>query len=120
MNTVAIKHVRDHIANLPYQKSSKLGFNMLQWRGPIVLIACIAGWSEVLLKADGTPRARPKLSDEELSTGQVGDMLGLSYDDADALFYGRGRNGLSDITIPMAVKVLDHLLKTGEVDWSVA
>lgn len=50
--------------------------------------------------------------------------LGLSYGQVDALFFpdgdmGDGGNAYS-ATPAQAVKVLDHLIATGEVDWGVA
>lgn len=70
--------------------------------------ACIGGWTEALL------------SESEDEERDAGDLLGLGEVDRDALFYPDNVGPYEDITIPQAVAVLDHLLETGEVDWSVA
>lgn len=114
MNVVNIKRVRDHIAGLEPEQ-----FDM-GWWGDINhpqhtcdTAACIGGWTEALL----SNRALE-------STPEVGALLGLDAMASAALFYpdaiGRFVPLSPSTTTTQAVAVLDHLLATGEVDWSVA
>lgn len=78
--------------------------------------ACIGGWGRVLFNS-------------RTSIEHVGrTLLGLSEEDVTVLFFpsgaGRALVGRGDApnraTPTQAANVLDHLLRTGDVDWSVA
>lgn len=123
MNVKNIKTVRDHIAAVDAKR-----FEMATWasagsRGnysradvdSLELIhdcntcGCIGGWSEGLLRVD------------ESDTRQARELLGLSDLQAEELFFAHSHPlPMNKITQAEAVAVLDHLLATGEVDWSVA
>ncbi len=129
MNVENIKRVRDHIAALPPERFDMSRFastSATRGRGalerPYVnrqrllnscgTCACVAGWSIALL---GPPRS--KLDDD----GLAAELLGLDMDQAVHLFFGWAPGNPAIETTPeQAVRVLDHLLATGEVDWSVA
>jgi len=123
MNVENIKRVRDHIAGLPAER-----FNMDCWAVgagqtfPFQLGAeaflsdcgtcgCIGGWTNAVFR-EGVL----------YSQHAAAKRLGLNEETADALFFpDQAITGSYDtITIPEAVAVLDHLIETGEVDWSVA
>lgn len=108
MNVENIKRVRDHIAALPADQ-----FNMRRFTSECGTAHCIAGWAGVLF---GTPG--------EFHGSSFGrEALGLDEETALDLFYcGDGAEGDEawNSTPQQAVRVLDHLIATGEVDWSVA
>jgi hypothetical protein len=107
MNIPNLTRVRDHIASLKPEQ-----FNMDRWNyneatgRPASLIhdcgscGCIGGWTEALFP------------DEEADV-----TLGLDNYGND-LFYPKANINYRSITIPQAVAVLDHLIKTGEVKWN--
>jgi len=105
--------VRNFLASLPPER-----FDMGDWGDGADVecgtAACIGGWAERLLF--GELYGRP--------TWLVGAEMGLSIDQSEDLFFlvGKQQPGLDfqDITTAHAVKVLDHLIATGEVDWSKA
>jgi hypothetical protein len=117
-----IKLVRDTIEALDPSR-----FNMALWNtsdfynkgfGDLVhqcgTCGCIGGWTEAVLVPDKTFQ-----NDAVTAT-----MLGLSSYEAWKLFYPRGLpdwsgGHWSNILPKHAVQVLDHLLETGEVDWSI-
>ena len=69
---------------------------------------CIAGWARQLYaggKGDAFNTAK--------------DLLGLTWDQADDLFYTRGIRRKSLVSPHRAAKVLRRLAKTGKVDWSI-
>lgn len=122
MNVENLRIVRDTIALLPPER-----FNMATWGGLQTNIyaqlvdqfqlkhdcgtcGCIGGWAQALLSKKGEP--------EEF---EPRDLLGLTSDEAEELFYPRLPNDRlwNSVTIPEAVKVLDHLIETGKVDWSI-
>lgn len=75
--------------------------------------ACIAGWAQVLFNPTES-------QDEELARV----ALGLTEEEGQALFCPWTTEGSSvdrseDLTLTQAVRVIDHLLATGDVDWSV-
>jgi len=107
MDRENVQIVRDHIAGLPPEQ-----FDMDDWgeaHTKCGTAACIGGWAAVLLlNADGY-----RVPDSEVAAA-----LGLDIIEGRALFYPRGP--MMQATIPQGLAVLDHLLATGEVDWSVA
>lgn len=125
MNVEKIKQVRDRIAELPAER-----FNMGIWAGTLRgdeygvfpsqlnhdcgTAACIGGWAEAVAAAER----------EDGSIPIAEHYLDLSNDQADALFYPNvaplGLYSMSQLKITHAVKVLDHLIETGEVDWASA
>ena len=73
-------------------------------------IACIGGWADVLA---GVRR-------NEGTTVQTGERLGLDQWRAHDLFHpGPLQVPWGTIPVARAVRVLDHLIETGEVDWSI-
>lgn len=119
MNRENIKKVRDVIASLPRGR-----FNMGDWVSNLDLTpkqlahtcgtaACIAGWT----LAVKSPGSRKRYWDSVDNIEEVaGRYLGLSLDEAKRLFIPPGLS-IWKYTQPHAVRVLDHLLATGEVDW---
>lgn len=121
MNRENIQKVRDVIAGLPPER-----FDMSAYcRGPGLAratiggavhvcgtAACIAGWTAAIFK----PRTRlvddPNGDDRLFFT--AASLLGLDEADAHRLFIPCDLCGR---TTTEAVRVLDHLLETGEVDW---
>lgn len=121
MNRENIKKVRDVIAKLPGKRFSMKTYisidgNDAPGETPGAAIAecgtaaCIAGWAVVLLAPDC-----PRIDIDDVAAG----VLGLSHSDANELFTPRGYSAPGLYTRPHAVRVLDHLLATGEVDWQV-
>lgn len=119
MNIENIRLVRNVIANLPPER-----FNMNYWAAYVeneddveniveVLhncgtVACIGGWTNAIF------------GDETESTYDAAKHLGLSDRTAHSLFYPWGiSKSFDEITIDEAIQVLDHLIETGEVDWSI-
>lgn len=94
-------------------------------------VACIAGWAAYLAQPGRPPASTSHMM--EIASEFLGlpeprvAALGDDYNDTDRLFFGwlpdrlDRPNGLSlDAIAPeMAVKVLEHLIDTGEVDWSI-
>lgn len=92
-------------------------------------VACIAGWAAYLARPDKPPASTSHML--ELAS----DFLGVEPAEThpcrntqgDMLFYGWMPGGfqrpndllLSDIAPEKAIKVLEHLIDTGEVDWSI-
>lgn len=78
--------------------------------------ACIAGWAEALFTNSNC------ISHD----GEATRLLGLSHVAASLLFYANadneddGAETYWDATPQQAANVLDHLIRTGEVDWSKA
>lgn len=100
--------LRDHLAGLKPEL-----FDMDEWEkveGDCGTAACIGGWTSRLFGASHKGSA---------------DRLGLTAKQASRLFYpydGYLKDYASafDATPAQAAAVIDHLLNTGEVDWSVA
>lgn len=103
INRENIKLVRDHIAGLKPEK-----FSMSHWCGSA---CCIAG-TAVIVKGD-----QPNFRD---TAEKARKFLGLTHGQADVLFEPPYDTGAYTAGIPGAVRVLDQLLETGTVDWSVA
>lgn len=123
MNRKNVKLVRDHIAKLSPARFDmrslhivngyKANFGIPNDR---ILIdcgtaACIAGWTNAIL---GNPDS------EYDDATDAAARLGLDEREADDLFTPRGFDVKGRFTRAQAVAVLDHLLETGKVDWSVA
>lgn len=109
MNRENIKRVRDHIAGLPPEQVNMGTFLREKSCGTV---ACIAGWAQQLSGVRDTQRCHF-------------DWLGLT-DKHYGLYVPEGwfsDAGLTDekrrYPKSRVVAVLDHLLETGEVDWSV-
>ena len=96
--------LRDVIAVLPPER-----FDMSSWHCGTV--ACIGGTAEILFFGSiGADR----------STESVGAVLGLNGDQAYELFHPDVERSWSEITTAEAVRVINHYLATGEIDWSAA
>lgn len=135
MNVENIKRVRDHIAALPDERFNMLSYvgvrdeaggvcdlyvdgatNASALEGSCGTCACIAGWTLAIFAPD-----EPK-SDNEIA--DAGKILDLTFAQARRLFepnnhapeFGRL---LSGVTRSEAVAVLDRLMATGNVDWSI-
>lgn len=113
LNIANIKRVRDHIAGLPTER-----FDMEDWAGGLRYgpeelrecgtTACIGGWTNFLFGHYGRSF---RFYDWTLAA----DTLGLGRDLGRELFF----SCVDPATSPaQAVRVLDHLMSTGEVDWS--
>ena len=102
MNRENIKKVRDHIA-----VAGDEHFDMRNW--DCGTSACIGGWTDRLC---GPPGNR-----DSTVTART---LGLDEEVANELFFMTETPvRMMDVTREHAVRVLDHLLETGEVDWSI-
>lgn len=107
--------LRDFLKTLPPNKFNMddPGVSTDAYRGECGSAACIGGWARALFAV------------HTLSLHRVGDVLGLRDDQSSDLFYPYGRE-MSDGRSPFraaprhAVRVLDHYLATGKIDWSVA
>jgi hypothetical protein len=76
---------------------------------------CIGGWAYTLSTGE------PANTDRRYGIRDIAaDYLGLTIPDAGTLFYAEGAGqSTDDITADRAIAVLEHLIETGEVDWSV-
>lgn len=82
--------------------------------------ACIAGWAAYLFDGSPISCALPNTGETEAHEAAA-ELLGLNEDEAYALFIPIVLAGRwNDITNADAALVLDHLIRTGRVDWSVA
>ena len=93
--------LRDFLASVPPKE-----FSYITW--DCGTSACIGGWAGRLFG----------LSHDESFSTPVAELLGLSGEQARELFFDAPIEW--PITEKHAVAVLDHLLATGTVDWSVA
>lgn len=111
--------LRDFLATLPPKR-----FDMNDWMDypgwdwtekgepPITTLhncgttACIGGWANVLFFPNKG----------EVAWRDVGTLLGLTYHQADSLFFKFPK---CDLGPTQAVAVLDHYLATSLIDWSV-
>lgn len=123
MNRENIQKVRDAIAVLPPERFSmekwacRPAETGLRWyvQNATDLLhdcgtcGCIGGWTNAILS--GPEGVRGDSND----AATAGGLLGLSPSVARSLFYPYQE--WSDISRDDAVRVLDHLLATGEVDW---
>jgi len=109
MNRENIQKVRDVIAALP---PAQFDMRELGTKNECGTVACIAGWAcEVL----GTG------NDRDYGTTSVAtEMFGITQGQAHELFWLGSAEPGSKLWLAgpdHAVRVLDHLLATGEVDW---
>jgi hypothetical protein len=72
-------------------------------------VGCIAGWANTLY-GNGAPGQWQERGRE---------LLGLTYDQADELFFARDIKRKSLLSPHRAAKVLRRLAKTGQVNWRV-
>jgi hypothetical protein len=104
MNIENLTTLRNFLAELPGEK-----FDMTEWKCGTV--ACIGGWATTVFAAEVLPY-------ESLTSRFVNRVLGLAEDQGYELYFGDGTS--KEVTTAQACIVLDHLIATGEVDWSVA
>lgn len=118
-----LAYLRDFLRELPRERFNMLHFGLSDGRygystvAPVDVFkecgtaACICGWTNVLFGGRET--------DDEHAAAHI---LGLDIEASENLFYphGWGSDLWSVIPPSAAVAVLDHLIATGEVDWSVA
>lgn len=98
--------LRDFLATLPEERFDMRDWNQTDECGSV---CCIGGWTEHLFAGPG-----------ELSEEAVAELIGLDYLEGQTLFYPANYDRAWDATPAQAVRVLDHLLATGEVCWEVA
>jgi hypothetical protein len=107
--------LRDTIAGLsegrfsykePWPPEEALGTNGVPCNTPV----CVLGWARVMRRTSDT---------EALTSDAVGAWLGLDAWQSFSLFFN-APSPHSAITRAGAVRVLDHLIATGQVDWSKA
>lgn len=117
MNKENVKILRDHLASLDEKH-----FDMGLWYhndedDGCGTVACIAGWTDVIF----WPQLLGIDRSENLEQ-RAQDALGLTEDEADQLFVPNIYDldwHFDDFTTRHAVKVLDHLLETGKVNWRI-
>lgn len=141
MNKKNVKKVRDLIACVTEKEPHR--FNMAAFVGELVVedgerffdgdthnertiseglkhncnsCACIAGWASSLTEMG---------KDEDIEEAAA-RYMGLGYREAHDLFYPYGldhsweaHTGWGHVRPEQAIKVLDHLLETGKVDWKI-
>jgi len=73
--------------------------------------ACIGGWAEALFD--------PDRKFHHNGVAHAGELLGLDADVAERLFFPRDDDHAWGATSAQAAKVVDHLINTGRVEWSV-
>lgn len=114
-----LEYLRDFLRTLPEERFDILSFadapgwpeycddpiSAADVRNDCGTTACIAGWAEALF------------TEVEDIGGNAEELLGLGEPVANKLFHGFPRG---NIRPAQAADVLDHLIRTGEVDWSVA
>ena len=110
MNIENIKLVRDHIASLPPERFDMRHFNAARECGTE---ACIAGWACAVLGM---------MPDGEFGyVRTTARVFGISREDSWALCWpDDGESPVWDASTPQAVRVLDLLMETGEVQWDRA
>lgn len=116
MNRENIQKVRDHIAGLPAANFDMGDYGRSE---PCGTVACIAGWVDIVVGAHAEPTG---------ISSNARDLLDLNSSQAFDLFWAKDHTRLDEFDNPVsrweatpaqAVQVLDHLLATGEVDWSI-
>jgi hypothetical protein len=110
MNIDAIRFVAKALLenNTALPNGDYLKFNMKNWCGTA---CCIAGWTNILIGDNGNS---PKDVHELFSAER---KLGLSRDQALALFSPALNIPYSKVTPQQAAEVLVRLADTGKVDW---
>ncbi|TIQ64400.1 MAG: hypothetical protein E5X41_17215 [Mesorhizobium sp.] len=138
MNVIAINNLAAFLENIPSKHDR--GFNMTSYVAAGVSVeqtnvgfqcnstACIAGWASLVLGENGeimkTARKTSEVDDfyEDFAT----ELLGLDYRTGLELFEPMNQivelmeADWDEVTPRQAAKVLRHLARTGEVDWSIA
>lgn len=125
-------YLRDFLRNLPPER-----FNMRSWWSAVTggglklygtrpeeftaecgTAACVAGWTVSVFR----PRSPLNEFRGDWVEDVAGLILGLSSDEADKLFFPPDffSERTDEWTPAQAADVIDHLLATGKVDWSVA
>jgi hypothetical protein len=126
VNRENIKKVRDLIASLPperldmsqlFSRDDRVDWdywrnNPRKFKEDCCTAACIAGWTLVRLASSQQRRCGADARD-------AGQLLGLETEEADELFLPEGYEQGGRYDRADAVRVLDHLLETGQVDWSI-
>ncbi|TPJ51769.1 MULTISPECIES: hypothetical protein [unclassified Mesorhizobium] len=139
MNVDAINNLAGFLENIPSKHNR--GFNMGSYTGPTDpdestnvgfqcnSTACIAGWACLVVGEKGQIRKTARSTKDVPSRYEdfAADLLDLDYRTSKQLFepmnVGPHVNADVDwdkITPRQAAKVLRHLAKTGEADWSIA
>ncbi|TPL66573.1 hypothetical protein [Mesorhizobium sp. B2-4-1] len=136
MNIDAINNLAAFLENIP--SKHQRGFNMGSYMGrkdpgestnvgfQCNSTACIAGWACLVLGENGEIRSTPR-STREIGWYEefAGDLLNLDAATRLALFEPMNSSMVADyvdwykVTPRQAAKVLRHLAKTGEADWSL-
>lgn len=93
-------------------------------------VGCIGGWASVIMRQEKGVKLRwlgfskyfaPNVSDDdpvEFHEENVAEWLGISVWTAHRLFYAEGGpRMMNEVKKDHAIKVLEHLIKTGEVRW---
>lgn len=115
-----LEYLRDFLRELPAERFDMTDSGTIEdaGTGDCGSPACIGGWSRALF---GNPGYQYD------SIARVGaTVLGIGQTKATMLFYPSGEISLSPFRSAYsaapaeAANVLDHLLRTGEVDWNVA
>jgi len=133
-----VAHIDMVIASIKgeIERSNALGFNMATFVTDRVnsrpdlsdhsqrdcgTVACIAGHAAFLSNKKRTVRSLLREHYKYLGIKEiVRRWLGLSQDDAVALFYvEEARITLYKIIVKQVIQVLEHLKATGKVDWTI-
>lgn len=120
MNIDNLNHLIETLRNPPAE--SHMGFNMRDWfvpahEGPSHVdyecnsVACIAGWCAYIAKAD--------LSESDIPEVAM-NWLEITVEQSCELFTPQAVEDYEAVTIEDAIRVIEHLRDTGEVDWSIA
>lgn len=118
--------LRNYIAELPpanFKMSTWYAHTFDKAANTCGTCACIGGWAALLFELYHDEVSKTPCINTEI----VGQHLGLSSHNAWALFYPPGRLNTGSrefdayqATPAQAVKVLDHYLETGAINWRVA
>jgi hypothetical protein len=82
---------------------------------------CIGGWAGVIMKKERNEKLTFKGAWSTAHYGQedVADWLGIGYSAGYTLFHADGGpRVMPEVRRVHAIRVLEHLLATGQVDWS--
>lgn len=127
MNKERLKIISDWLrggAKYVDDKDNVYTFNMNYWKAPAeeVLKEDIQPWNTdcgTFMCIGGA--VQQFFGDKDRLT-YARELLDLDYETSEALFYPEGFSVMdwSYITPNQAADVIDHLIETGEVDWSIA
>jgi len=110
--------IQKTIDTLKKHEDLALGFSIASYKTDVGCgtVACIAGWIVFADSPIDFAMAR-----EALIPSKACDIAGLTEDEAYELFLPSLPFGISwgSVTPEHAVKVLEHLRDTGEVDWMI-